>query len=95
MRNEITKSKMFERRAFVLGGVKFAFLTTLIGRLYYLQIIKSDEFKTLSDGNRIKLITVIPSRERYLIGRVKRLLRIKVILGFFMSPRKIKSWKEQ
>lgn len=66
MRNEIQKSKIYERRAFVLGGIKLSVLTLLSARLYHLQIIKSDEYKTMSDGNRIKLIPVLPLRGKIL-----------------------------
>ncbi len=64
MRNEVTKLKTFERRTLVIGGVKLTVFSILVGRLYQLQIIESDEYKTLSEGNRVKLIPVMPSRGR-------------------------------
>lgn len=62
MRNEILRSKLFTRRALILGGLKATALAALAGRLYYLQIIKSDEYTTLSDSNRIKLFLLPPLR---------------------------------
>jgi len=64
MRSEIVKSKIFERRALLLGAGKLLLTSALASRLYYLEIIKSSEFKTLSDGNRIKILPVLPFRGR-------------------------------
>jgi penicillin-binding protein 2 len=62
MRNDTIRSKLFTRRALMLGAGKLSLLSVLIGRLYYLQIIKSDEYTTLSDSNRIKLSLIPPLR---------------------------------
>ena len=56
------KSRGFGRRAMVMGTAKMLLLSGLIGRMYYLQILKSDKFKTLADGNRIRLLPTIPPR---------------------------------
>jgi len=64
MRSEIIKSKIFERRALLLGAGQLLLTSSLVGRLYYLEIIKSEEFKTLSDSNRIKIMPVLPFRGR-------------------------------
>ena len=61
-RNETTRGQLFSRRTFLLGAMKACLVSTLIGRLYYLQIIKSDEFQTLSDSNRIKHLVIPPLR---------------------------------
>lgn len=62
MRNETVRAKLFTRRALMLSGFKAFFLSTLAARLYYLQIIKSSEYTTLSDSNRIKLLLLPPLR---------------------------------
>lgn len=62
MLSESRRSRVFARRVFILGGFKSALFLTLIGRLYYLQGIKSDEYKTFSDSNRIKLSLIPPLR---------------------------------
>lgn len=62
MRKSITRQQQFTRRAFVFAGVKVAALSVLVGRLYYLQFIKSEEYRTLAEDNRIKLQLVIPAR---------------------------------
>ncbi len=45
---------LFSRRAFILGTSQALLLSTLVGRLYYLQILSGDHYRTLSDKNRIQ-----------------------------------------
>ncbi len=56
------RQRMFSRRAAILTGGKFALLTALVGRMYYLQVVESDRFQTLADENRINLRLLAPSR---------------------------------
>lgn len=46
----------------MLAAGKLSLLSMLVGRLYYLQIMKADEYRTLSDSNRIKLNLLPPLR---------------------------------
>ncbi|WP_207462608.1 penicillin-binding protein 2 [Azospirillum sp. SYSU D00513] len=50
------------RRALVLGGMKLGLLSTLVGRLYYLQVVESQKYTMLAEENRISLRLVAPSR---------------------------------
>ena len=54
--------RMFSRRAAILAGGKVALLSTLIGRMYYLQVIESDRYQMLAEENRINLRLLAPSR---------------------------------
>lgn len=67
------RSKVFSRRAVVLASIKSTLLATLVGRLYYLQIMKNDEFQTFSDSNRIKLFLIPPLRG-HILDRDGRIL---------------------
>ena len=58
------RQRMFTRRAAILTGGKFALLSTLVGRMYYLQVIESDRFQMLADENRINMRLLAPSRGR-------------------------------
>jgi penicillin-binding protein 2 len=60
------KHHLFTRRALILGGVQGALLTSLLGRLYYLQVNSSDHYRTLSDKNRIHSRLIAPSRGQIL-----------------------------
>lgn len=66
LRAENDRQIFFTRRALVLGGVKLTVAGVLAGRLYYLQVVRSGEFVTLSDSNRIKLQLILPQRGRIL-----------------------------
>lgn len=72
MRDDKLKEQTFERRTVILGGLKSMALVVLAGRLYQLQILQSDQFHTLSEENRVKLIPVLPARGKILdrFGRV-------------------------
>ena len=60
------RSKVISRRAIMLGGGKMALLSTLIGRMYYLQVVESDKYAVLADENRINLRLLPPPRGRIL-----------------------------
>ena len=65
-RREPTKVKTFSRRAMLLGGIKASLITALVGRLYYLQVLESDQYGMLADENRINLRLLAPPRGRIL-----------------------------
>ncbi len=50
------------RRVMVLGGIKLSILSTLVARMYYLQVLQSARYTMLADENRISLRLVAPSR---------------------------------
>jgi len=58
----IAKKQIMTRRTFIIGAGKMGLLFLLAGRMFYMQFIKKDEYKTLSDNNRIKMIVVPPKR---------------------------------
>ncbi len=63
MRNEeIIKFQDFSKRSFMIGCGKMALFSIVMTRLSYLQLIKSDEFNTLSENNRIKIVVYPPLR---------------------------------
>ena len=59
-------TKMFTRRTAILGGTQAALIATLIGRMYYLQVIQADKYKMLSDENCISTQLLPPPRGRIL-----------------------------
>jgi penicillin-binding protein 2 len=60
------RDQMFTRRALLLGGAKLALFGTLVGRLYYLQVVEADRYKVLAEDNRINLKLLAPPRGRIL-----------------------------
>ena len=59
-------TKMFNRRAAILGGAQAAMVATLVGRMYYLQVLQADRYRTLADENRINIQLLPPPRGRIL-----------------------------
>jgi penicillin-binding protein 2 len=64
--DDSAKSKTFSRRALFLAGGQALLFSALAGRMYYLQILKSDTYKTLAEDNRINLRVLPPPRGRIL-----------------------------
>lgn len=59
---EIEKSNIISRRSFIVSGAKMALLTALGARLYFLQVKEGNKYKDLAEGNRIRLIPIMPRR---------------------------------
>lgn len=53
---------LISRRTLIIGAGKLGLLFLLAGRMFYMQFIKKNEYKTLSDQNRIKMIIISPAR---------------------------------
>lgn len=66
MKEEKVRSQVFTRRAALLGGVKLALLSTLIGRMYQLQIVDSNRYADLAKDNQINVRLLEPDRGRIL-----------------------------
>jgi penicillin-binding protein 2 len=58
------RQKSFTRRGLLLGGAQALLLSGLAGRMYYLQVIEADRYKTLAEDNRINLRLLPPPRGR-------------------------------
>ena len=64
MHRDSERHKLFSRRAAMLGGGKALLLSTLVGRMYYLQVVESSRYKTLAEENRINFRLLAPPRGR-------------------------------
>ena len=67
-RDDENRRSIFNRRAVLLGAGQGALLSALVGRLYYLQVVESEKYKTLAEENRINLRLLAPPRG-YLLDR--------------------------
>jgi penicillin-binding protein 2 len=66
MDDKTDQRKVFTRRTFILAGGKALLGTALVSRLYYLGVMQSSHYKTLANGNRIRLEILVPPRGRIL-----------------------------
>jgi penicillin-binding protein 2 len=64
MHRDSERHKQFSRRTAMLAGGKAVLLSALVGRMYYLQVVESDRYKTLADENRISFRLLAPPRGR-------------------------------
>lgn len=58
------RAKLFSRRAIALGAGKAMLISALVGRMWYLQVVDSDRYKTLAEENRINIRLLPPPRGR-------------------------------
>jgi penicillin-binding protein 2 len=58
--------RLFGRRAVLLAGGKLMLFSALAARMYYLQVVEAERYKTLADDNRINLRLLAPPRGRIL-----------------------------
>ena len=56
------KLGIISRRSFLLTAGKMALLATLGARLYHLQVKEGNVYRDLAEGNRVRLIPVLPRR---------------------------------
>jgi len=61
-RGEGNRHKTFTRRAALLAGGKLSLAAVLMGRMYYLQVLESDEYQMLAEENRISMRLLAPPR---------------------------------
>ena len=64
MHRDSERHKLFSRRAAMLAGGKAVLLSALAGRMYYLQVVEADRYRTLADENRINFRLLPPPRGR-------------------------------
>ncbi len=61
-RRDEEQAKLFSRRAALLAVGQVGLLGTLIGRLYYLQVVEAERYSTKADENRVSTRLVAPER---------------------------------
>lgn len=62
MSHEGLRYTIFSRRALMLAGAKGLAVTALGGRLYYLSIVKGEQYQLRAEKNRINLRLIAPER---------------------------------
>ncbi|MBF0129771.1 MAG: penicillin-binding protein 2 [Alphaproteobacteria bacterium] len=64
MHGDVDRTRVLNRRVVFLGVGKAVLLSTLIGRLYFLQVLEADRYKLLSDENQFNIYPLAPPRGR-------------------------------
>ncbi|MBL4667575.1 MAG: penicillin-binding protein 2 [Sneathiella sp.] len=61
---EKEKARLFTRRSLIMAGGQAALMSVLVGRLYYLQVLQSDEYTMMANENRMNIRLLAPLRGR-------------------------------
>ena len=64
MNRDVERHKLFNRRSAMLLGSQAVLFSALVARMYYLQVLESERYKTLAEENRINLRLLPPPRGR-------------------------------
>lgn len=86
--NKLMKS--FSRRAAILGGAQALMFSVLAARIYYLQVVQSEQYKVLADENRISLRLLPPRRGRILDRFGDELANLRQNFGVILVPERTK-----
>jgi penicillin-binding protein 2 len=62
IKNYFAENRLFTIRSIVAGVIAAVLLSTVAGRLFYLQVLKYDYYANLSQGNSIRTEPIPPSR---------------------------------
>lgn len=62
MESEGERYRLYSRRAALLVGFQALVFTTLMGRMYYLGVVESGQYKVLAEENRVSLRLIAPER---------------------------------
>ncbi len=90
MNRDSERHKMFSRRAAFLIGGKAFLLSGLVARMYYLQVIEADRYRTLAEENRINLRLLLPPRghivDRFDIAMAENQQNFRILLSAEDTP---------
>jgi penicillin-binding protein 2 len=88
--NERHNQVSINRRAALLGSLGAGVFGVLSSRLYYLQILKAEDYRALSDDNRFNFNITIPSRGRILDRYGNELAINSQIFSLVLIPERVK-----
>ena len=89
VRNGQAELNLFVRRALVAFIGVLVLTGVLLTNLYHLQIVEYDSYQTRSNGNRIKLLPVPPTRGLIYDRNGKVLAENLTYFGLYIVPEKV------
>ncbi|MFZ5930989.1 MAG: penicillin-binding protein 2 [Pseudomonadota bacterium] len=85
--------RSFTRRAAILGAGQALMFGVIASRVYYLQVVESEQYKVLADENRISLRLLPPQRGRILDRFGEELATLRQNYGVILIPERTKDVK--
>ena len=90
MNRDQERTKLFTRRALLLGGGQALLVSALTARMYYLQVVEAERYRMLAEDNRINLRLLPPPRgrifDRYGLPMAANQQNYRVILVAEQTP---------
>jgi penicillin-binding protein 2 len=62
VQRDTDRRSVFTRRSLLLGGLQVGMVTALVGRLYQLQVLQANHYRTMAEDNRVNLRLLVPPR---------------------------------
>src|SRR5580704_9759349 len=66
MAGDNERARLFSRRAVLIGGAQTCLFALLAGRVYYLDVVEGEKYRTLAEENRVNLRLLAPPRGQIL-----------------------------
>lgn len=66
MAGDSERARLFSRRAVLIGGAQAGLFALLASRVYYLDVIDGEKYRTLAEENRVNLRLLAPARGQIL-----------------------------
>ena len=79
------------RRVILIGGFKLLIFSIITGRLYKLQVVDRQKYKTLANNNRINIVLHAPIRGKILDSRGNIIADNRKIFTLTLNPSLISS----
>ncbi|UAT42856.1 penicillin-binding protein 2 [Anaplasmataceae bacterium AB001_6] len=83
---KMTEKKIFSRRRFIISSLFLSSQLILLSRLYYLQMVKGNKYKLLSDLNRTRTSVIYPLRGNILDRNMKVIANNKLCHSIIYDP---------
>ena len=66
MASDSERARLFSRRAILIGGAQVGLFALLASRVYYLDVMEGEKYRTLAEENRVNLRLLAPPRGQIL-----------------------------
>jgi len=83
------RDRQFTRRALIIGAGQGLLLSSLVARMYYLQVVEADQYRTLAEENRISLRLLPPTRGNILDRNGVELAGTRLDYRVIMVPEQV------
>ncbi|MCK5720619.1 MAG: penicillin-binding protein 2 [Thiomargarita sp.] len=91
IKDSVLENKIFGNRFLLAWSITLFMFLVIISRLFYLQIINYQHYTTLSEDNRIKVVSILPSRGLIYDRNGVLLAKNRISYSLEVIPEKVKN----